>query len=230
MAFQIKKNPERWAICGTGSGWELLPKLTDEIVFCLNDYIFTEKYNVEPDLLCIMDVLDDKPQIVSGINNLGDVISRINKLKIPIITPYKYEEIPLSKPFPLKECVKRFGLAYFSNTIAFMIAYALLNGAKEITLYGINQASSSEYFHERDAVTYWLGIANGMGVKVTISGDKSELLRGKDMFGNNLLYGYHQTYDQIMSDEQRLGEQIIKRLMSPPKKYSRTVRKINHSS
>ena len=230
MSFQVKKNPDRWAICGTGSGWELLPKTTDEIVFCLNDYIFMEKYNVQPDLLCIMDVLDEKPQIVSGVNNLGDVINRINKLQIPIITPYKYEEIPLSKAFPLKKCVERFGLAYFSNTICYMIAYALMNGAKEISLYGINQASSSEYFHERDAVSYWLGIANGMNVKVTLNGDKSELLKGKDMFGGTLLYGYHESYEQIMRDEQRLGEQIIKRLISPPKKSSRTVRKINFSS
>lgn len=228
--FEVKKTPTKVAICGTGSGWELLPKITDQTIYCLNDYLFTEKYGIQPDLLFILDILDEKPQIVAGVNNLGDVINRINKLKIPLIAPYQYEEIPLSKPFPLKECVEKFGLPYFSNTICFMIAYALLNGAKEISLYGINQASSAEYFHERDAVTYWLGVANGMGVKVTINGDKSELLRGKDMYGGTLLYGYKKSYDEIMRTEQRLGGQIVKRLMSPSKQYSRTVRKINFES
>lgn len=227
MSFEIRKNPKKIIIAGTGSGWELMPKVTDYTVYCLNDYIFTEKYGIKPDILFILDILDEKPQIVSGVNNLGEVIRRINDLKIPLIAPFKYEEIPLSEPYPIEDIVKRFGWPYFSNTISFMIAYALLKGAEEISLYGINQASSAEYFYERDGVTYWLGIANGMGVKVIINGDKSELLINKRRFGGALLYGYNMTYDEFKYYKNKFGGQIVKRLSDPPKPHSRTVRNIN---
>src|SRR3990167_3462247 len=112
--FEIKKDPSKVIIAGTGSGWELMPKATEKVVYCLNDYIYTEKYQVKPDILFIMDILDEKPQIVSGHGNLGEIIHRINSLNVPLIAPYKYQEIPLSQPFPIKECVKEFGIPYFT--------------------------------------------------------------------------------------------------------------------
>ncbi len=227
MPFEILKDKTKWIIAGTGSGWELIPKESSSIVFCLNDYVYTEKYGIRPDLLCIMDVLDEKPQVVGGISNLGDVISRINALKVPLIAPFRYEEIPLSTPFPIKACVKEFGMPYFSNTIGFMMAYALLQGAKEIDLFGINQASSSEYFYEKSSVEYWLGIAVGRGVRVTINGERSELLTNKRRFGGSLLYGYNLTLEEILGNEQKFGEAVVKRLIAPPKPVSRTIRKIN---
>lgn len=227
MPFDIRKDKAKWIVAGTGSGWDIMPRITEKTLFVLNDYIYTEKYGVKPDYLCIMDVIDEKPQIVSGINNLGDVISRINAMKVPLIAPFKYEEIPLSEAFPLEECIKEFGMPYFNNTIAYMIAYAMLKGAKEIDLYGVNQASSSEYFYEKASVEYWLGIAVGRGVKVTINGDKSELLSNKMRFGGNLLYGYNQTFQSIIDAKTKFGEPIIKRLLLPSKPFSRIIRKVN---
>jgi len=227
MSFEIKKSPDRIAICGTGHGWQLLPKNTNQTIYALNDYVRVERYGIKPDKLFILDVLDEKPQIVSGIDNLGEIIKRINDLGIPLIAPFKYEEIPLSESFPLKECVKRFGTPYFLNTISYMIAYALLQGAKEISLYGINQASSSEYFYEKASVEYWLGIANGLGVKITIYGNKSELLSNKNRFGGAILYGYNMTYENLLNADEKYGEAIIKKLTAPIQEKSRTVREIN---
>ena len=227
MPFEIKKNPEQVLILGTGDGWNYAPKKTEKTVYCLNDYIRLEKYQIQPDVLFVMDVLDEKPQIVAGMDNLGAVIRRINEMKVPLVAPFKYEEIPLSEAFPLEECVKEFGNPYFTNTISYMIAYALLKGAKEIETYGVNQASSSEYFYEKAGVEYWLGIAVGKGVKVTVNGEKSELLTTKTRFGGGLLYGYNQTYSQILNAKEKFGEPIIKKLTNKQVPYSRTVRKIN---
>ncbi len=172
MPFSTKKDPTKVQIMATGSGWELAPAKTDKIIYVLNDYIYMEKYGITPDILFIMDVLDEKPQIVSGINSLEDVVKRINDMGVTLVAPFQYEEIPTSEAFPLEECVKEFGMPYFTNTISYMIAYAMLKGAKEIELFGVNQASSSEYFYEKAGVEYWLGIANGRGLKITINGDK----------------------------------------------------------
>lgn len=225
--FEILKDKNKVIICGTGDGWEHIPQLTEKTVYALNDFIYIEKYGIQPDVIFIMDVLDEKPQIVTGINNLGEAISRINKLRVPLIAPYKYEEIPLSEAFPLDACVKEFGAPYFSNTIGYMIAYALLKGAKEIDLYGINQASSGEYFYEKAGVEYWLGVAIGRGVKVTINGIRSELLTQKHRFGGNVLYGYLQTIEQINDARDKFGEATVKKLLSPKPNKSRTVREIN---
>jgi len=228
-AFEVKKDKRKIAIVGSGSGWNLLSPKTNLTIYALNDFIKTEKFGVKPDVLFIMDVLDEKPQIVSGFDNLGEVIQRINKMKIPFIAPYKYEEIPLSEPFPINKCVEVFGMPYFSNTICYMIAYALLSGAEEIHIYGVNQVSSHEYTEERGAVEYWIGLANGMGVEVSINGDKSQLMKFKARFGNGregVLYGYLMPYNEIRDQAIKFGEPIIRRLLGPPKPESRTVRKI----
>src|SRR3990172_5860996 len=226
MPFDIKKSPKAVAVCGTGEGWQLLPKSTGRTIYCLNDFVRIEKYQVQPDVLFIMDVLSEKPQIVSGLDNLGDMVARINAMKVPLIAPFKYAEIPLSQAFPLKECVKEFGLPYFSNTICYMIAYALLQGAEEIDTYGVNQAGSMEYNLEKPAVEYWLGIAAGRGVKVTIHGDKSLLLSNRARYGGDVMYGYNQTYEQFLRTEETFAEPVVKRILEPMRPVSRTVRQV----
>lgn len=226
MSFELEKRPDKIAICGTGDGWNLLPVNSDHTIYCLNDYVKFERYGVKPDILFIMDVLDEKPLIVSGVDNLGDIIHRINKLGVPLVAPFKYAEIPKSEAFPIKECAERFGLPYFTNTIAYMIAYALIKGAKEIDIYGVNQASNSEYNLEKAGVEYWLGVANGMGVKLRINGDRSELLRNKLRWGGGILYGYNQSYEQVLQTNEKFGEQTVIKLLTPPNAVSRTVRQV----
>src|SRR3990167_4971493 len=227
MAFGIEKHKDKFQIMGTGDGWNLAPLKSDAIIYCLNDYIKFERYGIKPDVLFIMDVLDEKPLIVSGIDNLGEVINRINQMGVPLIAPYKYAEIPLSQAFPIKECIKEFGLPYLNNTISYMIAHALLSGAKEIDIYGVNQASSGEYFYEKASVEYWLGIANGRGVKITINGAKSELLSNKARMGGNILYGYNMTAEGVFRIAEKYGEQIVKKLLVPPNPISKNIRQVN---
>jgi len=226
MPFEIKKNPNKFIILATGSGWDLAPKESEKIVLALNDFTNVERYGILPDMLFIMDILDEKPQVVSGNDNLKKIIDRINEMKVPFIGPYQYEEIPLSQAFPLKECVEKFGLPYFTNTICYMVAFALLNDAKEIDLYGVNQAGSHEYTEERGGVEYWIGIATGMGVKVTINGKDSQLLKYKGRYGNGILYGYLQNYDEIVHSESKFGKPTVRKLIKPSQVYSRSVRTI----
>lgn len=230
MAFSIFKNKKKVAICGTGNGWENLPLQSDHTIYCLNDYVSFEKFQIQPDILFIMDILDEKPKIVSGIDNLGEVVARINKLNVPFISPYKYAEIPKSEAFPLEEAAKRFGTLYFSNTIAYMVCYALLQGAEEIEFFGVNQAGAHEYMEEKGSVEYWIGIAVGMGVKVTINGKDSQLLKHKGRYGKNILYGYLTDYEGYLLDKVRFGEAVVKRLSAPTPNVARVARRVNHSS
>jgi len=224
--FEIKKNPKKICICATGSGWQLAPIESEKIIYALNDYVNVEKYGIKPDVLFIMDVLDEKPGVVSGQTNLGETIQRINMMRVPLVAPFKYEEIPLSQSFPIEQCVKEFGIPYFTNTIAYMIAYALLQNPEEIEIYGVNQAGSHEYTEERGGVEYWLGIANGRGVKVTINGKDSQLLRYKGRYGRELMYGYLQSFEEYMMNKKKFGDVSIRRLLTPQPQVSRVVRQI----
>jgi len=84
--------------------------------------------------------------------------------------------------FPIEAILKKFPTRFFSNTIAYMIAYALLNtktiqteddplpkvvdGYNKIWFYGIDMMTTTTYIQEKGGVEFWMGIALGMGVKI----------------------------------------------------------------
>lgn len=93
----------------------------------------------------------------------------LNKLDIPIVSLHRFPEIKKLVRYPYNRIVERFdgmGKEFFTNSICYMIAYALYKDYKKIKLYGIDMATSMEYILERGGIEYWVGRAEGMGVKV----------------------------------------------------------------
>lgn len=85
----------------------------------------------------------------------------------------KYPEIPCSAKYPLdRVCEKllgnRFDRKYFTSSVSYAIALAIYHGYKAIELYGVEMETRTEYMHQRDGVTFWLGVAVGFGVKVKV--------------------------------------------------------------
>jgi len=72
------------------------------------------------------------------------------------------------KPFPIDEIMARFPRPHLDNSIAYMIAFALMQDVEEIGLWGVHMVGRTELFWEKPSVTYWVGYAEGRGVKVTI--------------------------------------------------------------
>lgn len=97
--------------------------------------------------------------------------------------------------FPLDEIIKAFGSSFFTNTISYMIAYALYKGVKAIYLYGVDMDSMSEYEHQKASVDYWIGFARGRGVIVTVNSDIDK---------TDFLYGYEPTGKIIKAMQKRL--------------------------
>jgi hypothetical protein len=83
--------------------------------------------------------------------------------------------------YPLKDAIAA-GRRYFTNTIAYMIAHAILDGYERIELYGVDMASTTEYAYQKACTEYWIGIAEGRGIEV-YAPEISELC-------NAPLYGY----------------------------------------
>ena len=67
--------------------------------------------------------------------------------------------------FPIKEIIEFTGSNYFTNSISYMIAYAIYTNASEINIYGVDMEVGSEYEYERPNVAFWLGFAKAKGIK-----------------------------------------------------------------
>lgn len=94
--------------------------------------------------------------------------------------PYPFPAWPNARPFPFKAIEARFG-AYFSSTPAWMLAWMLLDGYKDVSIYGIHLATEWEYIHQRPNMEFLIGMALAQGVTFTIP-QRSSLLRGKHKY------------------------------------------------
>lgn len=91
------------------------------------------------------------------------------------------ESIPHARIFPRDKVLAEFG-RYFTNTVSYMIALAILEGYEEIGIYGVDMAQHEEYAHQRPSCEWMIGHAQGRGITVTIP-DESDLLKTRKLYG-----------------------------------------------
>jgi len=108
-------------------------------------------------------------------------LKAIAALDCPVYMQQHWDIVPKSVAFPLKEIVGRFG-RYFTNSVSYMIALAILQGAKEIGCWGVDMSTGSEWGPQRPSCEYFLGIATGLGIKVTMP-EQADLLKTRFMYG-----------------------------------------------
>lgn len=114
----------------------------------------------------------------------------------PIFMWNAHPEFPASVAFPLMEILTKPILPtgeplspeqYYNNSISWMIAWAILQGYKEITVFGVDMAiegvhGQSEYGHQRPSVEYFIGAGRGLGVRVVLH-EESELCKCAFLYG-----------------------------------------------
>ena len=99
----------------------------------------------------------------------------------------KYE-IPGAVAFPKQEVVDFFGTDYFTNTVSWMIAHAIMDEYKDIQIYGVDMAQDSvlqgqsEYQWQRPSCEFFLGWAKGAGATIYLP-PESDLLKTSFMYG-----------------------------------------------
>ena len=112
---------------------------------------------------------------------MRDYLESMAQLDIPVYMQQHWDIIPKSIPYPLKEITDRYG-RYFTNSVSYMIALAIDQGATEIGCFGVDMATGSEYGPQRPSCEFFLGIAAGRGIKLTIP-DKADLLKSRFLYG-----------------------------------------------
>src|ERR1051325_153307 len=84
-------------------------------------------------------------------------------------------------PMELDRMVNAFG-RYFTSSIGYMIAQAILDDYGWIGLFGIDLASDIEYQQQRANAEYLIGIAKGQG-RTVITAETSAILKGGHLYG-----------------------------------------------
>ena len=80
--------------------------------------------------------------------------------------------------YPEKEANELMGGEFLSSSPAYMIALAILEGADEIAIYGVEMAvDNHEYFKQRPEMYAWIAYAKAKGIEITIP-DESSLFKG----------------------------------------------------
>ncbi len=122
----------------------------------------------------------------------GNVAGMLGWLKNhpKFFTSRKYPEYPGAKEFPLQKVINSLGVAYFNNTVAYAIAYAIYIGVKKIGIYGADYSYVDLHKSERGrgCVEFLLGIATAKGIHVVVAGDSS--LLDANIPDDQKFYGY----------------------------------------
>lgn len=127
----------------------------------------------------------DNPQLplARDHNCFGRDINHVEGLRnatVPVYCQQVWPDIPQSIAYPFKEITKAFGVSfppsyrkrlYVTSTFGYMVALALLEHQQgqtvgEIRVAGVELYDGREGRWERPNLFYWLGIAQGMGIKI----------------------------------------------------------------
>tara|TARA_R100001082_G_scaffold50423_1_gene27312 strand:+ start:532 stop:1272 length:741 start_codon:yes stop_codon:yes gene_type:complete len=114
----------------------------------------------------------------------------------PIYTCELDKRVPAAVEYPLEKIVASLGCAYFNNTVAYSIAFALWAKVKSISVFGVDFTyNSNMHFAEagRGCVEFWLSKCIDAGIEVSIAPRSS--LMDTDVDIKDKLYGYHRLSD-----------------------------------
>lgn len=103
----------------------------------------------------------------------------INKQEIDVVSLHRVRGLKATV-FPLKRISEKFQTNYFSDTVCYMIAYAIDKSTDnelklkedaytKLRLYGVDMLEEEEYRHEKGGIEFWLGLAKGIGIGCEIS-------------------------------------------------------------
>lgn len=131
------------------------------------------------------------------------------------ITSKAYADYPGAIEFPLEEVINKIGIAYFNNTVAYAVAYAMFLGVEKISLYGVDFSYENGHKAEkgRGCVEFLLGAASAGGIAVEVASDST--LLDANVNESMRFYGYdasdmkmERTADGVLVVHQTPREQL----------------------
>ena len=128
------------------------------------------------------------------------------KIEYPIYSCQLENRVPAVEHYPLEQIANYAGSAYFNNTIAYAIAFALWSKVSQLSIFGVDFTyKSNMHFAEagRGCVEFWIGNCINRGISVAIA-PRSSLL-DTDVPSIEKLYGYHRLDDPVVTYQDKSG-------------------------
>lgn len=133
---------------------------------------------------------------------------------IPVYMVSHKPEFPTSVTYPFRQMIEEFGLedirpdardkGYFHSSVDYMIALAISEGFQEIGVWGVDMTHDSEYGYQKPSGSFWLGVAKGRGIKLTLP-KESALLKNE-----GYAYGYDPLPQNHLLDHAQAREKALK--------------------
>lgn len=120
----------------------------------------------------------------------------------PIYMLQAHPDYPDVLAYPLEAVLQEFPRRYLTSGIAYMLALALHERFEEIHLYGVDMRHDTEYALQRPCCEYYLGVAEGRGVKVYVPPPAAILTF-------DCLYGYEEE-SSAWIEMRRAHEEVLK--------------------
>lgn len=103
-------------------------------------------------------------------------------LKCPVEMISTHLQVPKSRAYPKMEMLAEFGSYFFTSTVSWMLAQAIMERPDEIGLWGVDMAASTEYAQQRPACHHFIDLAQRKGIIVTVP-PESDLLEPPPLYG-----------------------------------------------
>jgi hypothetical protein len=151
--------------------------------------------------------------------DVNNYIADLAKLHCPVYMQKHWDEIPNSIIYPVQEVINIIKSDYFTNTISYEIAIAIigiLQGQYDPTIgiWGVDMAVKSdlmgnaEYSHQKPSCEFFLGLAAGMGINIILP-PESDLLKARFLYAFNdpeLSAWEHKRRNMVVALKQRMNE------------------------
>jgi len=146
MRFLPWQDPS-WELWGINNFWNAMRDANDHLRAC-------RWFEIHPPTTDIQDEHD---------------MNWLRECPVPIYTTQPFDDNPNAVVFPVDRLANKYR-DYFSCTFAYQIALAIDEGFEEIAVHGLELAygTQREATVERACVDWWLGFAEGRGLKVTV--------------------------------------------------------------
>ena len=137
--------------------------------------------------------------VVEGTDHVG----WLRSCKIPVYMNEHHEQFPTSVRYPIETMMDFFGeqhlkpLDYYTSTVAYMIALAIVEEFTTIAVYGVDMVAGTEYADQKPCVEYYLGVAAGRGITI-------ELPNNTALLTQHHRYGYEKPKKGFVTTEEFL--------------------------
>ncbi len=134
-------------------------------------------------------------------SNIAAMLQWMKRTTIPIVTSRAHPDYPTLEEFPLERFINEVGYAYFNNTCAYAVGYAILHGVAKISMFGCDftYANSHQAEQGRACVEFWLGFARARGIELCTAGGSSLM---DACTPETHLYGYDTLHVEITEESE----------------------------